>query len=55
MSIFVYKKEAPAVGAYCPVLELHCFYDIKLKKLCQSDGYYNAWAQKWWFRLDLNQ
>ena len=46
MSIFVYKKEVPAVGAYCPVLELHCFYDIKLKKLCQSDGYYNSWAQK---------
>ena len=40
MSIFVYKKEVPAVGAYYPVLELHCFYNIKLKKLCQTDRYY---------------
>ena len=40
MSIFVYKKEVPAVGAYCPVLELHCLHGIKLKKLCQTDRYY---------------
>ena len=40
MSIFVYKKEVPAVGAYRPVLELHCFYNIKLKKLCQTDRHY---------------
>jgi len=40
MSIFVYKKEVPAVGAYCPVLELHYLYDIKLKKLCQTDRHY---------------
>ena len=26
-----YKKEAPAVGAYCPVQELHYFNFIKLK------------------------
>ena len=40
MSIFVYKKEVPAVGSYCPVLELHCLHGIKLKKLCQTDRYY---------------
>ena len=38
MSIFVYKKEVPAVGAYYPVLELHCFHNIKLKNLCKLIG-----------------